>query len=263
MTDTDPPVVGLSQAARARILAQPFSYLMRGGKVRAFASADGTIVLKTLNTLAAIIGWYAEDGVKLTEVAWARGLGATEAAIAARIYADGLASYQLAAAMSADETGLLALYPTGAAGAVVRVTDEDGTAATLDLATTPFILQRRATLVRAVIDARLAVSDLAGCRRVLDDVIGLILALWRQGITDDTFNFHNNCGYADGRLIQIDIGELIADRAAVLARARAQKVLHKKSFAWLTARDRGLADDFAARVRARLTVTAIEALWAD
>ena len=264
MTDApNPPEATLPPAVLGDVLAQPFAYLSRGGKVRAYAAADGAVVLKTLNAPAGIIDWYAEDGLRLHEVAWARGLGESDNAIARRIYADGLASYGLAAAALAEETGLLHLEatPAGGSGPVVGVTEEDGTAGRLDLAQTPFIVQRRARLVADVLKARLAAGDAAGCRRVLDDVIALIEAIWRTGITDDTFNFHNNCGYAGGRLIQIDIGELIAGRAAVLERARSEKVLRKKSFAWLARRDQGLADYFAVQVRARLNPAAVEALW--
>lgn len=266
MTDApNPSEAALPPAALRHLLAQPFAYLSRGGKVRAYAAADGAVVLKTLNPPAGIIDWYAEDGLRLHEVAWARGLGGSDNAIARRIYAGGLASYRLAAAALAEETGLLhlAAAPTGAAGPVVEVTEEGGASGRLDLGQTPFILQRRATLVGAVLKARLAAGDETGCRRVLDDVIALIEAIWRKDITDDTFNFHNNCGYAGGRLIQIDIGELIAGRAAVVDRARSEKVLHKKSFAWLARQDQGLADYFAAQVRARLNPAAVEALWTD
>ncbi len=250
--------------ALSTLLAQPYTYLSRGGKVRVYASADGAVVLKTLNTPSGIVGWYAEDGLRLSDVPWARKLGDTDDAIAARIYTDGLASYRLAAAHLVDETGLLhfSSAPQDGAGSAVDVVEAGGERRRLDLGHGPYILQRRATLVADVLKERLAAGDTAGCRRVLDDVIGLILAIWRKGITDDTFNFHNNCGYAAERLLQLDIGELIASRAAVLERAHTQKALQKKSFAWLARRDRRLADYFAGQVRVRLSVAAVEAVWA-
>ena len=162
---------------------QSFAYLSRGGKVRAYASADGAVVLKTFNAPAAIIDWYALDNLRLSEVPWARSLGVGDEAIARRIYADGLASCRLAAAQLADETGLLHLEAgqLGAAGPLVDVTEEDGAARRLDLGQGPFILQRRAVLVADALTVRLAAGDAAGCRGVLDDVIDLIRAIWRRG----------------------------------------------------------------------------------
>lgn len=235
-------------ASVRRILAQPYRYLDRGAKVRAYLSADGQFVLKTLNEAADVARWFAEDGRPLDGPSW--DLGDNVAAAAESLLARSRESYRLAAAELRQETGLvwLQLAPAGIAGLAVQLRD----APPFDAGRDPFILQRHAELVRHRIDACEAVGDHAGSCAVLDDVIGLIASIWRKGITEDGFNFHNNYGYAGERMIQIDIGEFHQSTDMVRAQLAQPKVLRKKSQAWLRRKYPPLAEYFEAQVRRRL-----------
>ncbi len=236
-------------ASVRRILAQPYRYLDRGAKVRAYLSADGHYVLKTLNEAADVARWFAEDGRPLDGAGW--DLGNDAVAAAEVLLARTRESYRLAAAELRKETGLiwLQLAPAGIAGLAVRLRD----APPFDAGRDPFILQCHAELVRHRIDACEAVGDQAASRAVLDDVIGLIATIWRKGITEDGFNFHNNYGYAGEEMIQVDIGEFHKSKMMVRAQLAHPKVLRKKSQAWLRRKYPPLAEYFEAQVHRRLS----------
>ncbi len=236
-------------ASVRRILAQPYRYLDRGAKVRAYLSADGQFVLKTLNEAADVARWFAEDGRPLDDPSW--DLGDNVVAAAETLLARTRVSYRLAAAELRQETGLvwLQLAPAGIVGLAVQLRE----APAFDAGHDPFILQRHAELVRHRIDACEAVGDHAGSRAVLDDVVGRIATIWRKGITEDGFNFHNNYGYAGERMIQIDIGEFHDSTDMVRAQLARPKVLRKKSQAWLRRKYPPLAEYFEAQVRRRLS----------
>ncbi|MFQ5972049.1 MAG: hypothetical protein ACE5Q3_06915 [Alphaproteobacteria bacterium] len=242
------------------ILAEPFQYLSRGGKLRVYASADGRYVLKVPTTPAEIVAWHESDGVRLTELAWARGLGSDDLAIARRILDGGIESYRLAASRLWREAGLVHVHLPPYEDLEARVVVSDETAP-VDLSRSPFIVQHRAELLGRRIERLHATGDLEGCRACLDDLVRLIERIWAKGIAEHTLNFHNNTGYAARCLILLDVGELEESRGRVLAHARDEKILHKKSQAWLARRFPGLADDLASRIRLRLNPDAVERLW--
>lgn len=235
------------------LLEQPFRFLSRGAKVHAYRSADGGTVLKTLNAPADVAQWFAEDGRPLDGPPW--DLGDDALAAAEHLLARTLDSYRLAAAELWQETGLvwLQLEPAGS-GPLVRL----GEGPALDAGRAPFILQHYAELVRHRIDDHEQTADHDGSRAVLDDVIGLIAAIWRKGITEDSFNFHNNYGYVQGRLIQVDVGEFHKSMDMVREQLRDPKILRRKSQAWLRRKYPRLADYFEEQVRHRLTAASLK-----
>ncbi len=242
------------------ILAQPYRHFARGCRLHAFRSADGKYVLKTLTTEREIVEWFASDGLRLIDVPWAAGLGETDTARCIALQRDGLRSAALAWAELPSETGMIHLQaaPTGQTYAPV---DLGPGFAPLAPAHTPYILQHHADLAGPFIAARMTVGDEATARRALDDVIGLLLIFAGRGVASETLNFLNNCGYVDGRMVMIDVGELVGSRERVLEQARTKRVLECKSFRRLSGTYGRLADHFAAQVEARLTPTAIERQW--
>lgn len=241
----------------AAALDQPYRTLARGGNVHAYVSDDSAYVLKTLATPDDIIEWFASDGLRLSDVPWARALVAgetpSEAAIAAAITARSLASYQLAAARLPRQTALIHLQLPGETGQfpTVQVAGQP-----FDAAARPFILQHRADLVKRCLS-----GDPISPHAVVDAVIAFIAELWSGGIAEDTLNFHNNMGFVGGRLVQIDIGELRQSRAAIRDHAASAKILHKKSFAWLRHQHPTLADYMRDQVTQHLSLDRVEARW--
>ena len=245
----------------ASILDQPFVYLARGCKLHAFRAADGRHVLKTPTTADEIIAWYASDGLHLADLAWARPRGATDRDRAAAIRQSGLASAALAWDHLRDETALhhVELAPGGWSGSPRIELGND--LPPLDPAREPFIIQRYADLVGPRLKHAATAGDTPACRRVLDDVVDLTRQLWAAGIAEDTMNFANNCGYVDGVLVQIDVGEFTASRDLVLRHAAEQRILQRKSFRRLRRNYPDLADYFAARVGERLSPAAVREMW--
>lgn len=244
----------------ATILDQPFAPLARGCNVRVYASADGNYVLKTWTTPADIIEWFASDGLAVTDLPWAPALappGADVPTIIDTIQARAVASYRLAAEHLAAETGLVHLQcpddpPKTTPFPAVSIDNQ-----TFDATAEPFILQHRAALVRH----RLSGATQDQGRAIIDAVVGLIRHFWTQGIADDTLNFHNNMGFLGNRLVQVDIGEFSHSRDTIRDHAATNKILNKKSFAWLTREHPDLADYMRDQVTRHLSPTQVEALW--
>ncbi len=244
-----------------RILAQPFHHIARGCRFHAFRSADGRYVLKTLTTPDEIIEWFASDGLRLADLPWAAALGETDAARCRAIEADSLRSLTLAWRWLRAETAMIYLEtePLGEARPPI---DRGPTFPPFAIGREPFMLQHHAELIGPLLHAKSAAGDMAAARQILDDLLGLMLKLSASGIASETLNFLNNCGYADGRMVQIDAGEFVASRDLVLEQARTRRILDRKSYRRLRLENPELADYFAARVEASLTPAAIEALWA-
>ncbi len=241
------------------ILAQPYRHLARGGSVQVYASADGRYVLKTLASAADIIAWHASDGHALTDLSWARSLGGSDAEIAAQIRAATLASFRLAERYLRHESGLVALHFPNPHKHLPII--DSGGAAAIDPNREPLVVQHRAERVDAALMRHQAAGDGPAARRVIDDVVTLVRQLWALGIAEQTLNFHNNYGYAKGRLILLDIGDLRLSRDIIMAHASQQKILHKKSAIWLRRHDPDLADYLARRVGQDLSAEAVAILW--
>ncbi len=240
------------------ILAQPYRHLARGGSVQVYGSADGRYVLKTLASIEDIIAWHASDGHALTDLPWARALGNSDAQIAEQIRAVTLASFRLAEQSLRHESGLIALHFPTSGGTLPGI---DCTGTIIDPNRETLVVQRRAERVDTALNRHLAAGDQPAARQVIDHVVALVRHLWSMGIAEQTLNFHNNYGYAQGRLILLDIGDLVRSRDLILAHARQEKILHKKSAAWLQRRHPDLADYLARQTRQHLSAEAIAVLW--
>ncbi len=237
------------------VLSQPFRYLARGAKVRAYVAADDRYVLKILNSAEDFVDWFVDEDDDLARLKAAS--SRDDPIAAARVMlARAQSSYRLAAAELTEETGLLYLHlgaTTDFADLEVTINGEKR----LDADSDSYIVQHHAELVRARIKACEHAGDRDGSLRILDDVVALIGHIWRKGITEDSFNFHNNYGYVGDRLIQFDIGEFDKSADRVRDEIRALKVLRQKSQAYLRRKYPELADAFEARARTRLTADAL------
>ncbi len=62
-----------------------------------------------------------------------------------------------------------------------------------------------------------SLSDLEEKKQVIDDYVDLLETLWSHGIGDTVYNFTLNNGYDDqGRMVQLDFGEIVFDKKKVL-----------------------------------------------
>ncbi len=245
-----------------RILAQPFHHIARGCRVHAFRSANGKYVLKTLTTTAEIIDWFAGDGVRLNDLPWAANLGPDDASRCDAIQRLGLESATIAWRDLRDDTALIHLE-TEASGTDWPAVDLGDDWPPFRPGTAPFMLQHYADLTGPLIKRRMAQGDVSAARRVIDDVVGLVLTLARHGIASETLNFLNNWGYVGHRLAQIDIGEFTASRGRVLEQAASKQILRSKSARRLRRDYPQLANYLAEQVNTRLQPSAIEKLWRE
>ncbi|MHA1566667.1 MAG: hypothetical protein ACTSX7_15255 [Alphaproteobacteria bacterium] len=271
MTEPSMPPAGNAIGLHA-ILSRPYRHLARGGSVQVYGSADRIFVVKALASIDDIIAWHASDGHALTDLPWAMALGKTaamalgktatgkltEPRIAELIRLATRTSFQLANQQLRQQSGLVHLHIPPADTGLPKIDCGDRT---IDPASEVFVVQHMADRVDRIMNRHMAAGNTEAARQVIDDIIALVRQIWAMGIAEQTLNFHNNYGYANGRLILLDIGDLRASRDMVMDHAQQEKILHKKSAAWLQRRHPELGDYLAKRTRQCLSAKAVAILW--
>jgi hypothetical protein len=97
-------------------------------------------------------------------------------------------------------------------------------------------------MVQERISATMERGDTVRAQEIISEILEFVFNLWKRGITEDTYNFHNNYGYlASGQLIQVDIGSFWKGAERVKEQMKKQLILQKESFAWLQTHYPGLA----------------------
>lgn len=86
---------------------------------------------------------------------------------------------------------------------------------------------------------------------MLDRLLDFIDAVWRKGITEDTFQFRCNYGWLGDRLIQLDVGELRQGKRQVAHERHRRAILEEPQTRWLRNLNPTLADYLEAQVHRR------------
>ena len=94
---------------------------------------------------------------------------------------------------------------------------------------------------------------------IVDDYIDLLHRLWIHGIGDTIYNFTINNGYRDGKMYQLDFGEIVFDRDRVREEVENEKWLEKWSHTeHLDEEEKKI---FREKMRERVTVEKLEDKW--
>lgn len=106
------------------------------------------------------------------------------------------------------------------------------------------------------------VEDMIGEKnfeRIVADYIELVQELWRHGVGDTIYNFTVNNGYRDGKLFQMDFGEIVFEKERVKSEVSQEKWLEKWSYREdLNEEQREV---FRSKMKESLTVERLEELW--
>ncbi|MFB6213141.1 MAG: hypothetical protein ABEJ07_01065 [Candidatus Nanohaloarchaea archaeon] len=119
------------------------------------------------------------------------------------------------------------------------------------------VLQDRAQVAGEVMSG----ARLSKKKEVVDDYVQLLLQLWEQGIGDTIYNFTENTGYVDGRLVHLDFGELVFSKNRVKEEIRERKWLEKWSYTDDLSGD--IRPYFRERMAEEITVEALESRWKE
>lgn len=194
LEDSDEPV-------DETLLQQPFTYLGKGGQSYVFLSDDGSTVLKFLR------------GSKLSQIAFRtpflgrenkeRKILETEEKMRQT-----LRSYAIARDLFKQEAGILAthLSQTHKIATPIMLIDRSKIKHMIDPNSYPFIIQKRATLVKETIAQLMERGEVTAAKMALRSLFSLLQLRMQRGIEDGDPNLAKNFGFLDLEPIQIDGG---------------------------------------------------------
>lgn len=187
-------------------LDQPFYYLDSGSQSYVFLSEDGETVLKLFKfqhmrippwiDLLPLPNSLAGKRDKKRSKKW-------------DVLERTMSSYQIAFENMRQETGIL--YFSSSLGEKVRIYDKIGKKHVVDLSRTPFVLQKRASLVYDTIDQWVASGQIEKAEQGMRDLLQLALLRCKKGIFDKDPDFSTNFGFVKDHPVQIDVGRLSLD----------------------------------------------------
>lgn len=202
-------VLGLDPSILDEIFNQPFYRLGMGKQMVAFVSEDQKYVLKLFNPMRPLQKkWYTKwkcwkeySSLKWLKREW---LGKTEKL--KKLFKRHKIAYELLK----DETGLeyVHLAPSKQVCHYMTVIDEKGKKIPFHLANTPFVLQKKATLVPIYLNGLIQTNRIEEAKIALKQIENLLEKRLEMKITDRIQTMYNNYGFVDDRPIQIDVGRI-------------------------------------------------------
>ena len=202
-------VSGLDYNALDPILSQPFHYLGHGKQMVALESNDGKYVLKIFNPMRPLKKqWYKKwrywkrySSLKSIKREWF-----TKKARLKKLFR----RHKIAYEHLKEETGLVFVHlkQDPRICHLVHVTDHLGKKHILALQDTPFVLQKKATLVPAYLTRLIEQGQHDQALLALTQLENLFDRRIEEGITDRIQTMENNYGFVNGRPIQIDVGRI-------------------------------------------------------
>lgn len=202
-------VCGLDFAKLEPILNQPFHYLGNGKQMVALESADGRYVLKLFNPMRPLKknwfkkwkNWQRYSSLKWIKREW------FQKKIRLRKLFD---RHKVAFENMQDESGLIFVHlsPSTHIQQKIQVTDDTGKIHQLSLATTPFVLQEKATLVPFYLNDLMNQGKIEKAKEAIHRMQYLFEKRIEVGITDRIQTMENNYGFVGEKPIQIDVGRI-------------------------------------------------------
>ena len=185
-----------------QISSQPFTLLGSGKECYAFVSADGEIVVKFFKQKHMRTHYLLNHLPLSKQIQMVRNETLNRHRNRrARLYQ----SYQLAHERLQDHSGVLYLHltKTDYLKKPMTLISPQGKKLTLKLDHMEFLVQRRAY---PIFDALKESSDKA--EGTIDAVLDYLVARNEKGIGDDDINCERNLGILEGKVVQVDVGEL-------------------------------------------------------
>lgn len=225
ITETLPfcPSSGAPSQALPECLNQPFRFFGMGSECFAFLSQDGQTVLKffKLDHFRFVYlkkALSALDYAPFADARWSSPLWRLPSwcdplrkrLIGVRIFRiqHSFQSCQLAQKELAEQTGLLYLHltPTRTLHKQLTLIDPLGMAHPIDLDSSYFVLQKRATLVKPALRALRRTGDLQTAHTLLKSLFQLICLRYQKGIYDRDALIMQNFGFLGHQAVEIDLG---------------------------------------------------------
>jgi hypothetical protein len=185
------------------LFTQPFHYLDCGNQCFAFASEDGKYILKFFKYANPPIPHFLTQIPLINHLKPLRPHRYEKALWKQKRDFQG---YKLAYNHFKEETGLIAVHFNPSSLPIpITLTDKLHIAHKVDLSTTPFVLQKRATPIYQ----QLRTLAPAQKQQTLINLIKLLKNRISLNLKDDDAHFYSNFGFIDTTAIQIDPGHFI------------------------------------------------------
>ena len=196
-----------SQVSEA--LAQSYKYLGGGGQCYAFVSEDGKYVIKFFKQKAfaipawierfpipMLVGWIKQAKIKKRQEHRNRVFGA----------------FKISMNHLSKETGLLFVHLNRTAHLNKKLTfcDANGQAHLLNLDDLEFVVQKKAEMAFARIDALVLSCDIAGAKQAIAKLLQLNVDLCQKGYRNRDPNFRSNCGFIGNEAVLVDVGRIVS-----------------------------------------------------
>ncbi|MEC7840142.1 MAG: hypothetical protein VX777_08905 [Chlamydiota bacterium] len=204
------PKVNLEDPTIKKALKQSFSYLGQGNQTYAFISEDRNYVLKFFkfgNLKPTLWHTWLPDIGPIQKVKHKKRM--SQEGRLTRIYE----GHWIALTHNKENCGLIAvqLDPLGYFDQTVKVRDRIGQIHTINLDTTVFALQEKATVARDLFDKYLIKNDIQQIKTLIDQIFNLYLNEYSKGVYDRDHNVIDNVGFTETKAIHIDVGKLKYD----------------------------------------------------
>lgn len=180
-------------------LAPKYQYLTKGGQAYVFASADGKTVLKffrgskrkRIELLHRVLHTVALKQKLKREKAYLK---------------EAMDSYCIAHMNLAKETGILSTHFKKTKPMWICIVDKLGIEHTIDANLYPFVIQKKAILVKDHIHQLMENQNLSEAKNALRNLLDLVHIRAEKGISDKDPNLTKNFGFIGNQPIQIDAG---------------------------------------------------------
>lgn len=192
------------------ILSQPYSYLGKGHQLYAFASRDGQYVLKFIKfsnfKQNPFLDWFP----KLPLLAeYKMGQKKQQQKKFDRVFN----GYALAYAGNKETTGVIYIHlqKTNTFKKNAELIDRNGFTYFVDLDSTYFILQKKATVTKDVLKSLLNRGEVATAKLKIRQIFDLYILEFQKKLADSDHNVMVNTGFVKDHPIHLDVGRLVLE----------------------------------------------------
>lgn len=188
----------------AEALAQSYRYLGAGGQCLTFVSQDEKYVIKFFKQKAFFLPpWLKQLPLPYFKEKKERKRYEKRNKV--------FSAFKLCFDHLPEETGLIYIHlnTTDHLKTTLTLVDRQNALKIIDLDTVPFVIQRKAELAYSTIDNRLALGDIEGAKKAIDQLFALHIHLYQKGFRNRDANFRSNCGFIQGKAILIDVGRVV------------------------------------------------------
>lgn len=202
-------VSGLDFSEIDGIFEQPFYPLGQGKQMLALVSQDGRFVLKLFNPMRPLKkSWTShwKYWKRYSSLKWIKREWFGKKQRLKKLFK----RHKIAFEQMKDDTGLIFVHlkSTKRVCHLVTVFDAKGKKHILELAKTPFVLQKKATLVPTYLEDLMRENRIDEAKLALNQMGQLLARRAALGITDRIQTMDNNYGFANGRPMQIEVGRI-------------------------------------------------------